>query len=127
MKRKQGQLHLLTGTIIGIALGVIFSLWILPVRYIDTDPSTLRASDRDKYREVVAKAFLIEADTSRALARIGLLKESNPSSALISQAQNVLAGNGDEQAARGLALLGAAINQPSLRITPRCANSPCKK
>ena len=118
MRSKQGNWHLLTGTLLGLVLGVVFSLWVLPVRYIDTDPSTLRSSDRALYRELVARAYLVEADTGRALARIGLLKESNPSSALISQAQNMLANNGDELTARGLALLGAAVGQPSLRITP---------
>jgi len=118
VKRKQGQLHLLTGTLLGIALGVLFSLLILPVRYIDTEPSTLRVKDREIYRQMVARAYLVEADTARALARIALLKDVNPSSALIQQAQNTLANNGDEQTARGLALLGAAVNQPSLRITP---------
>jgi len=118
MKPKQGQWHLLTGTIMGILLGVVFSLWILPVQYIDTEPNTLRTSDRERYREVVANAFLVEADTNRALARIALLQDANSSSALISQAQVLLASNGNAQTARGLALLGAAVNQPSLRITP---------
>ena len=118
MKPKQGQWHLLTGTVLGILLGVVFSLWILPVQYIDTEPNTLRTSDRERYREVVANAFLVEADTNRALARIALLQDANSSSALISQAQGVLASNGNAQTARGLALLGAAVNQPSLRITP---------
>lgn len=118
MKRKQGQWHLLTGTLLGLVLGIFFSLVIFPVRYIDTDPSTLRVKDRETYRELVARAYLVEADTARALARIGLLKDINPASALIQQAQNLLAANGNEQLARGLALLGAAVNQPSLRITP---------
>ena len=121
MRSKQGNWHLLTGTLIGIVFGIIFSLWILPARYIDTDPSTLRSNDRALYRELVARAYLVEADTGRALARVGLLQESNPSSALIAQAQNMLASNGDELTARGLALLGAAVSQPSLRITPLAA------
>jgi hypothetical protein len=78
----------------------------------------LRSADRETYREIVAKAYLIEADTNRALARIALLKDPNPASALIAQAQQELANSGESQLARGLALLGAAINQPSLRITP---------
>ncbi len=117
MNQKRGQWHLLTGLILGIVLGVIFSVFIVPVRYIDTEPQTLRFYDRERYRSLVALAYVVEADTNRALARISLLKDSNPASALISQAQNMLASNGDELTARGLALLGAAVNQPSLRIT----------
>jgi hypothetical protein len=118
MKSKQGQWHLMTGLLLGILLGVVFSLWVLPVQYIDTEPATLRTAERETYREIVAKAYLIEADTNRALARIALLKDANPASALIAQAQQELANSGESQLARGLALLGAAINQPSLRITP---------
>lgn len=118
MKSKQGQWHLLTGLLLGILLGVVFSLWVIPVQYIDTEPATLRTAERETYREIVAKAYLIEADTNRALARIALLKDANPASALIAQAQQELANSGESQLARGLALLGAAINQPSLRITP---------
>lgn len=117
MNQKRGQWHLLTGLILGIILGVVFSVYILPVRYIDTEPQTLRFYDRERYRSLVARAYVVEADTSRALARIALLKDGNAATALISQAQNMLASNGDELTARGLALLGAAVNQPSLRIT----------
>lgn len=117
MNEKRGQWHLLTGLILGIVLGVVISVYILPVRYIDTEPQTLRFYDRERYRSLVARAYVVEADTSRALARIGLLKDGNAATALISQAQKMLASNGDELTARGLALLGAAVNQPSLRIT----------
>jgi hypothetical protein len=117
VNQKRGQWHLLTGLILGIVLGVVFSVYILPVRYIDTEPQTLRFYDRERYRSLVARAYVVEADTSRALARIALLKDGNAATALISQAQNMLASNGDELTARGLALLGAAVNQPSLRIT----------
>lgn len=117
MNQKRGQWHLLTGLILGILLGVVLSVFIVPVRYIDTEPQTLRFYDRERYRSLVARAYVVEADTNRALARINLLKDGNAATALISQAQNMLASNGDELTARGLALLGAAVNQPSLRIT----------
>lgn len=117
MNQKRGQWHLLTGLILGIVFGVVLSVFILPVRYIDTEPQTLRFYDRERYRALVARAYVVEADTSRALARIGLLKDGNAATALISQAQNMLASNGDELTARGLALLGAAISKPSLSIT----------
>jgi hypothetical protein len=117
VNQKRGQWHLLTGLILGIVVGVVLSVYILPVRYIDTEPQTLRFYDRERYRSLVALAYVVEADTTRALARISLLKDSNSATALISQAQNMLASNGDELTARGLALLGAAVNQPSLHIT----------
>jgi hypothetical protein len=118
MSNKRGQWHLLTGLIFGLLIGVIFSLWVLPVRYTDTEPYSLREQDRKTYRELIARVYLVEADTNRALARIGLLKDANPSSVLIAQAQELLGNSGSDQTAQALALLAAAINQPSLVITP---------
>lgn len=118
MNQKRGQWHLLTGLILGVLIGIALTSWVFPVRYFDTDPSTLRIRDREQFRELVARTYLVEADTNRALVRIALLKDANSSSALIAQAQKILASNAEDLAARGMALLGAAVNQPSLLITP---------
>lgn len=118
MNEKRGSLHLLTGMIIGVLIGLLVSLVLLPVQYIDTEPRTLKESDRLAYREVVARAFLVEADTPRALARLALLQDANPSGALVEQAQTLLMSGGKDLEARALALLAAAVNQPSMVITP---------
>ena len=118
MSEKRGSWHLLTGAIIGILTGLLISMVLLPVRYTDTSPGSLSSSDKDIYRGLIARAFLVEADTPRALVRLALLADQNPAEMLIARAQNMLANNGDEQEARAMALLAAAVNQPSLRITP---------
>ncbi len=118
MNQKSGSAYLLTGVIIGILLGIVLSLWVIPVQYVNADPSTLSEKDRALYRILISEAYLAEGDAGRAISRVALMGEENASGALIAQAQNMLAESGDEDQARALALLAAAVNEPSLAITP---------
>ncbi|KAF0110711.1 MAG: hypothetical protein FD147_1480 [Chloroflexi bacterium] len=118
MNEKRGAWYLLTGLILGLFVGIVLSRWVIPVQYSNTEPYSLRDSDRKIYRAVIAQAYMVEADTNRALARLALLRDANPSEVLIAQAQNLLGSQDNEQQARALALLAAAVNQPSLQITP---------
>jgi len=118
VNEKRGSLHLLTGAVIGILIGLLVSLVLLPIQYTDTEPYSLKESDRAVYREVIARAYLVEADTMRALARLALLQDANPGGALVEQAQTLLASGEKELEARALALLAAAVNQPVMVITP---------
>ena len=117
MSDKRGSWHLLTGAIIGILIGLVIAYVVLPVRYMDTEPYSLKPADREIYRGLIARSFQVEADTPRALTRLALLRDLNPASALVEQAQKQLAVNGEDVEARALALLAAAVSQPSVRIT----------
>jgi protocatechuate 3,4-dioxygenase beta subunit len=118
MNENRGAWYLLTGVIIGLVLGLILSHWVVTVRYANTDPSTLRDKDRQAYRILVAQAYLADGDINRALSRLALLKDKNPSDLIVAQAQNLLASGGSQSQARALALLAAAVNDPSLSVTP---------
>lgn len=118
MNEKRGSWHLLTGAILGLLAGLAVSLFILPVRMINTDPSTLDDAGRAQYRELVAQAYLAEGDANRAQARLMLLEEPNAGELLVVQAQELLASGGRDQDARAIALLAAVINDPSMVITP---------
>ena len=118
MTEKQGSWYLLTGLLLGIAIGMVISLLLLPVRYTGVDPAVLGTRNQETYRSLVAKAFLAEGNTPRALFRLALLKDENPADELNEQAQRILSKDGDQAAARALVLLAAAVNQPALRITP---------
>ncbi|MRR30519.1 hypothetical protein EG834_09405 [bacterium] len=118
MNEKRGPLYLLTGLLLGLAVGVLISQLILPVNYTDTEPATLRPDQREVFRSMVARAFLMEADVNRARSRLDLLQDAAPVEELIAQAQNLLATSGDQQSARAMALLAASFSQPNLMITP---------
>ncbi|PKN97672.1 MAG: hypothetical protein CVU42_15390 [Chloroflexi bacterium HGW-Chloroflexi-4] len=118
MNEKRGSWYLLTGLIIGLIIGLILSATALPVQYINTDPSTLSDDAKAAYRIMVAQAYLAEGDGGRARARLALLQEVNPAEVVIAQAQSMLAESGNDASARALALLAAAVSEPSLSITP---------
>ena len=118
MTEKRGSWYLLTGVIIGMIIGLILSATVLPVHYINTEPSTLSAEGKEAYRIMVAQAYLAEGDGGRARARLALLQDVNPAEVVIAQAQSMLAESGSDASARALALLAAAVSEPSLSITP---------
>jgi len=115
-EREAGHLYLLTGLIIGVLIGVLLSM-MLPVHYTDTDPSLLQNADKDLYRSLIARAYLVEVDHNRARARLELLGDVNPQDALVAQAQQLLASGGSEEESRALALLASAINEGVVQIT----------
>jgi hypothetical protein len=118
MTENRGSWYLLTGVIIGVIIGLILSVTVIPVQYINTDPSTLSAEGKEAYRIMVAQAYLAEGDGGRARSRLALLQDVNPAEVVIAQAQSMLAESGSDARARALALLAAAVSEPSLSITP---------
>lgn len=117
MNEKRGHLYLFTGLIIGVLVGVLIAM-MLPARSIDTDPSLLNIADKNLYRALIARAYLVEADNTRAQARLDLLGDVNSEDALVAQAQQLLAVGSSEVESRALALLAAGLHQGMAQITP---------
>jgi hypothetical protein len=122
MKDRQPPLYLITGLVIGILVGLFFSYVILPVRYTDTQPSTLNTDQKAVFRGLIARAYLYEADSKRAFSRLALLKEDNLGEELVVQAQRMVADGEDVTTARGLALLASVLTDPEVAITPLAVN-----
>jgi hypothetical protein len=108
--------YLLTGFLLGLAVGAIFSIWVWPVPYDFARPSDLNAESRDQYRLLVARAYLASHDSGRAYPRLDLLKEAQPASVLAAQAQRSL-GTRNEADSEALAFLAEGLDQ-SKRIQP---------
>ncbi|MEL7643612.1 MAG: hypothetical protein AAGU25_05855 [bacterium] len=109
MKEKRGYWFLLTGLVVGLALGLLYAWLLNPVSYIDTSPSTLRQDYRDQYRLLIARAFAFNQDRGRASARLRLLGDEDPVQALVVQAQQVLAQGGSRYSADVLAVLSQSL------------------
>lgn len=107
--------YLITGVILGIALGLMTAWYWYPVQRIDTHPSTLRDDFKGNYREMIAAAFAVSGDLGRAKSRLTLLQDTNPIGVISSQAQISMAAGGSEDSARALGLLAAAL---SIELTP---------
>lgn len=124
---ERGPWYLLTGLIIGIILGVLYTRYFQPVEYIDTSPALLRQDFKDRYRILIAAAYTANGDLVRAKARLELLKDPDVFRALSEQAQRNLAENGSPIEARSLGLLAIALGQappgPALAVT-QAAQTP---
>jgi hypothetical protein len=117
----RGPWYLLTGLVIGIALGLLYAWVFQPVQYTDTGPASLRSDFKDQYRALIAAAYLGNGDLLRARARLELLKDEDMYRALTEQAQRTLAQQGSEIDARALGMLAIALGQappgPAIAIT----------
>ncbi len=109
MDSRRPPIYLITGLIIGLALGVIYTWVLTPVETIETQPDDLRTDFKNAYRELIARAFLANNDLDRAEARLVLLGDEDPARALSVQAQLTLGQEDGEQAARALGMLAAAL------------------
>lgn len=92
--------YLLTGLIIGLALGLAFAWALSPVRYTDTHPASLRTEFKDEYRLLIAQSYRANDNPGRAVQRLALLEDPDPAQRLAEQRQELnAAGRLDEAAA----------------------------
>lgn len=110
---RRGPWYLLTGLILGLAFGLLFSLRISPVQYVDTAPEVLRQADKEQYRILIALAYQANGDLGRASERLANLHDSAPEAPLAELAQRMVADNNNIEIARALAQLASALVQPA--------------
>jgi hypothetical protein len=108
---RKGSWYLLTGAVLGVAMGLIYSWVISPVKYIDAPPYALRADYKEEYRALVAAAYMYSGDLVRAKGRLATLKDDNPAQSLAMQAQRALAAGHPEAEVKALSLLATGLSQ----------------
>lgn len=111
MNDERGSWYLLTGILLGVALGLLYSWVISPAEYINTPPLSLRDEYKDQYRAVIAAAYVATGDLLRAQDRLNLLQDDDPALALVAQAQRYLADGKDVLDAQAMAELASALGQ----------------
>jgi hypothetical protein len=124
MNDERGSWYLLTGIILGIGLGLLYSWVISPAEYIDTPPWSLREDFKDQYRAAIAASYASTGNLQRAKARLELLKDEDSSLALVVQAQRYLAGGNDYEDAQSLAILASALGQAPTPLPTQPENTP---
>ena len=117
MREERGSWYLLTGLIIGIVLGLLYSWLISPIEYTNTTPNTLRTDFKDTYRLTVALSYQATGDLARAQARLNLFGDDDSALALAEQAQRHRAEGGTAEEAQALAELAAALGQAPPPVT----------
>jgi hypothetical protein len=113
MSENRGYWYLLTGLLIGLALGILFAWVVAPLEYTDTTPASLRADFKDEYRYLIAASYRTNGNLERARARLALLGDPDPAAALGEQAQRLLAGDAPMSAVRVLADLAEVLQNPA--------------
>lgn len=109
---QRGNLYLLTGLVLGLALGLLIAWVISPLKYTDTDPGALAAPYKAEYRRMIALAYQRGRNLDRARQRLNLLGDDDPVQVLAAEAQRMLAEDQASQEARALAILAADLNRP---------------
>jgi hypothetical protein len=107
---RRGSWYLLTGLILGVGLGLVFSWWISPVKYVDAPPSTLRAGYKDEYRALIASAYLYNQDLLRAEGRLAQLKDDDLVQVLARQAQKAMVDTHPKEEIQALNALSLALS-----------------
>ena len=108
-ERRQPPWYLLTGVVIGLGLGLLVSLVLSPVRYIQTAPASLSAPYQDDYRLLIAQSYVASGDLTRAQQRLALFGADGSAEALAAQAQRLLSEGGSLEDARALAHLATLL------------------
>jgi hypothetical protein len=115
---RRGSWYLLTGAVLGVAMGLFYAWVISPVKYVDAPPYSLRADYRDEYRALVAAAYMYKSDLLRAQDRLKELKDDNPAQSVAMQAQRALAEGQPAAEVRALSLLASALAQNEIPSAP---------
>ncbi len=110
MSKRRFPWYLITGLLVGLTVALVYTWLIAPVNYAGTSPASLSLSERDRYRAMIALAYASNGDLGRALSRLELLGDVDPSAALAEQAQRYQVGGQPYQEVRAIALLSSAIS-----------------
>lgn len=111
MREKRGNWYLLTGLILGVALGLGYAWLVDPVEYVDAPPSALRQDYKAQYRTLIALAYLHNGDLGRAISRLETLHDEDITRTLAIQAQQALAEGRPEAEVQALGRLAVALGQ----------------
>ncbi len=117
MEQNRGNWYLFTGLILGLIMGMVYAWVLSPITEVDTHPNLLREDYKDIYRSLISRAYQANNNLPRAEARLALIGDEEPTLALAAQAQRFLADGGDNEMAKILANLSAALQAAAVQIS----------
>jgi hypothetical protein len=119
MNEKRGSMYLVTGFILGLAFGLVYSWVVSPVEYVNAAPNSLREDFKRQYLTLVSVAYMTSGDLERAKARLNELGEADIAQVVAIEAQRALAEGRPSSEAQALASLAAALGQaPASVVSP---------
>lgn len=124
-EEKRGNWYLLTGLILGVAVGLGYAWLINPVKYVDAPPYALRQDFKLQYRTLIAVAYLYNGDLERAVYRLEALQDEDIARTLAMQAQQALAEGRPEIETQALGRLAVALGEgPELAASESTPSTP---
>lgn len=109
MNERRGHWYLLTGIILGLAIGLLTAWVFAPVPPQAASPASLRADFKDEYRYMIAAAYAATNNLGRAQARLALLQDENIIGALTAQSERMRANNIAPNVVRNITDLSLAL------------------
>ncbi len=111
-------LSLIFSIALGLGLGVYLGWVVVPVKYTDTDPTSLSQTDKDDYILMVATVYAGNGDLAAAGAQLKTLGFDDPGPAVAAAARRFIAAQRPEADLRRLARLAAAFNATTPEMQP---------
>jgi hypothetical protein len=108
---------------VGLGLGLLYAWLVSPVRYVNTEPRTLRADYRAEYVRLAARAYEVDGNLERARARLALVASGDPGPIVVELAQRTAATGGSAETVQALSRLAAALGGGPATSTPALSAS----
>lgn len=97
------------GALLGVAGGLVYAWLIDPVKYIDTEPASLRTDYKADYVALIASAYAADRDLPRAVARLAALGDPNIGATVTALAQQAAAEGRELSVVHALAALAVSL------------------
>ena len=102
-------IYIFLALLAGLGLGLAYSWFISPVKYIDASPAILRTDFKDQYRIVIAASYASTHNLARASVRLEALGDTDPTGQLSAQAQRMVGAGESFEHTQPLAQLAADL------------------
>jgi len=102
-------LTILASLLLGLVIGLITGWVVWPVSYINTDIGDLRLQHKEDYIAMVASAYALDGDLSKAQERLDKLGAANVGQLVAAVASKYIAEGRQSEEIRNLALLADAL------------------
>jgi hypothetical protein len=110
------RLQIVAAVFAGLLLGLLLAWQVFPARWVDTDPSDLRAQHQAEYVVMVADSWTTTSDANRARDRLYQLVDGDTDwaavDALISDTAAALAAEGNMAASQRVNRMRAGVPLP---------------
>ena len=104
------QVFLVTGLVVGLLLGLVYTWGIAPVEFVNTHPALLRTDYRWTWVRLAALSYAADGDLARARARLDMLEQEDVAGAIEDLIEEYAAAGRPADTLRSLTTLAQALD-----------------